>query len=267
MKAQAVQEDEGRKSDKIADYIEKKAKVLTRELVREFGVSVPTIHRIFDRMSADGKIKRVHGGAISLINREESLFDKKLKSQRESKRAICAYAAKHFVQEDDVIGIDSGTTAYHLVEYMKVHNITIISNGLKIASHAAQMLPHANIVSSGGTVRPQLSACVGTDAIEFFKSRKLNTLMLTCSGVEVERNSIYEVDSLIAEVKRAMIAAAKRVVLLVTSDKMNTPAFTYLTKLSSVNDIVSDSGFDKSLLNALPGGSSAPKIHIAPPIA
>lgn len=248
-------------SNELIQYIESKDRVSTKELIDVFHVSAPTIYRIFEKMREEGKLKRVHGGAVVVAGKEESLFDKKLRYQLEQKKAICAYVAKHFIKEDDVVGIDSGTTAYHLIDYIEVGHVTIITNGLRIASHAAQMLPHANIVCSGGIVRSQLSVCVGTNAREFFKNKRINILFLTCSGVEPARNTIYEVDALIAEVKRMMMSVALRVVLLVTSDKMNTPSFSYLNKIENVDDIVCDDEVNEEVLQLYK--SFSPTLHIA----
>ncbi len=228
------------KSEEIELYIENKGKVSTREIMEKFQVSVPTIHRVFEKMSADGKVKRVHGGAVATKDKHESLFEKKLQHQTEEKKAICSYAAKHFVQENNVIGIDSGTTAFHLVDYINIDDITIITNGLYTASHAAKMLPRANTICSGGTVRSQLASCVGSSAIDEFRNKYLNVLFLTCSGMDPHKNTIYEVDSLVAEVKRMMIMVANRVVLLVTSEKLNTSSFVHLTDLTNIHDIICD---------------------------
>lgn len=252
-----------RKSDSIVEYIGKKEKVFTRELVREFGVSVPTVHRAFDKMERKNEIKRIHGGAISLINKQESLFDKKLKIKRAQKKSICAYVAENFITEGDIIGIDTGTTAYDIVDYIKVGNLSIISNGLNTASHAAQKLPHANIMCTGGMIRSQLSACVGIDCINFLRDKKITTLILTCSGIELKSNAMYEEDSLLADVKRTMISIARRTILLVTSNKINMPSVAYFAKLSSMDDIVCDSEVDPAMLTAL---GSKPKVHIAPPL-
>ncbi len=252
-----------KKSESIAEYIRKKEKVFTRELVREFGVSVPTVHRTFDKMERKYEIKRIHGGAICLINTQESLFEKKLKIKRAQKKSICSYVAEKFIKEGDIIGIDTGTTAYDIVDYIKVGNLSIISSGLNTASHAAQMLPHANIMCAGGIIRSPLSACVGTDCINFLRDKKITTLILTCSGIEVENNAIYEEDSLVAEVKRIMVSIATRVILLITSNKINVPSFTYFAKLSSIDDIVCDAEANPAMFEAL---APKPKIHIAPPL-
>lgn len=249
------------KSNELELYIESRDKVSTRELMEVFQVSAPTIHRTFEKMSTEGKIKRVHGGAVVIEEKEESFFDRKLRNHLKKKKAICAYAAKNFIKEDDVIGIDSGTTAFHLVDYVTVDNIAIITNGLRIASHAAQTLPYANVVCTGGTVRSNLSVCVGEDANNFFQNKQMNVLFLTCSGVEPDKNKIYEVDALIAEVKRTMISVSLRIVLLITSDKMSTPSFSYLTDLSVVHDIVCDEDAAEHVKQKY--HSLIPKLHIA----
>ncbi len=252
-----------RKSDSIVEYIGKKEKVFTRELVREFGVSVPTVHRAFDKMERKNEIKRIHGGAISLINKRESLFEKRLKIKRAQKKSICAYVAEKFINEGDIIGLDGGTTGYDIVDHIRVSNLSIISNGLNLANHAAQVMPHANIMCAGGMLRPQLSACAGTDCMTFLRDKKITTFILTCSGIDVQNDAIYEEDSLLGEIKRAMISIASRVVLLITSNKINVPSFTYLTNISSVDDIVCDAEVESELLQAL---GPKPKLHIAPPL-
>ncbi len=55
----------------------------------------------------------------------------------------------------------------------------------------------------------------------------------------------------VAAMKRAMIAAARRVVVLADSSKFTTPSFCTICNLSQIHEIITDEGIDPSHLASL----------------
>ncbi|MBQ5552710.1 MAG: DeoR/GlpR transcriptional regulator, partial [Erysipelotrichaceae bacterium] len=113
-------------------YIEDKRSVRNEELLEKFNVSIQTLRRDLKTFEDQGFIDKVYGGVIYNNHKESvssvSPFEQRDQSNREEKEYIGKLAAA-LVEDNDVIFIDSGTTAYRMLHYMKdVKNVTVISH-------------------------------------------------------------------------------------------------------------------------------------------
>ena len=63
------------KEERISVYLFEKSRVArVEDLRRELKVSVATIRRDLEVLEEEGKVRRVHGGAVSMENRLEEAF-------------------------------------------------------------------------------------------------------------------------------------------------------------------------------------------------
>ena len=96
----------------ILELVEESGAVKVSDLVERLGVSDMTIRRDIERLSTDGLLERVHGGALALgdtRSSEEPGFTAKSLLQRAQKQAIARAAAQR-VEVGSAIGISAGTT-------------------------------------------------------------------------------------------------------------------------------------------------------------
>ncbi|MBQ1323131.1 MAG: DeoR/GlpR transcriptional regulator, partial [Erysipelotrichaceae bacterium] len=111
-------------------YIEDKRSVRNEELLEKFNVSIQTLRRDLKTFEDQGFIDKVYGGVIYNNHKESvssvSPFEQRDQTNQEEKEYIGKLAAA-LVEDNDVIFIDSGTTAYRMLHYMKdVKNVTVI---------------------------------------------------------------------------------------------------------------------------------------------
>jgi len=93
--------------------------VRVEELAHQLKVSPATIRRDLDELESLGEIRRVHGGAISTGSRlEEPLFDDKTSVAAREKRRI-AEAALKYVQPNDTVFLDGGSTVLELARLLR----------------------------------------------------------------------------------------------------------------------------------------------------
>ena len=73
--------------DRIHDLVRVSGVARVEDLRRNLKVSVATIRRDLEILEEEGKIKRVHGGAVSMESRlEESVFDDKTNQASKQKK-------------------------------------------------------------------------------------------------------------------------------------------------------------------------------------
>ena len=138
----------------IMTILDREGSVQVAELSDLLGASKVTIRADLDALNRAGKLRRTHGGAVSLSRRVTvSLQDRRVNVNAAAKRSIGLLAAA-LVPDGASIFVDSGTTALELVRSLETRNdITIITTDLTIADYVDRSLPRADVILLGGMLR------------------------------------------------------------------------------------------------------------------
>lgn len=233
----------------ILDHIRQRGAASIQELASSIGASVSTIRRDLERLEARRALTRARGGAV-LPTEPHATFEPAayLAAQlaRIEKRMIGGAAADMITPGESVI-FDSGSTVLCAAQAVvaRAIAITAVTNDLGIAQMLAQS-EAIRVIIPGGTVRHGSLSLTGDPGREFLAGLNADTLLLgthTISGRVIADTSIE-----IAAVKRAMIRAARRVVLLADSSKFQMPAFRTICDLKEIDALVTDEGIDKVAL-------------------
>jgi DeoR family myo-inositol catabolism operon transcriptional repressor len=121
--------------DLIKEYILENEHVSLKELEDTFNVSMNTIRRDIAQLLEDPRFEKVYGG-ISVKKNQLISFENRNTENQEVKQAIAETAAQ-FIQNGDLIYIDSGTTTKYILDYLdKDIQITIITNSLDVILRA-----------------------------------------------------------------------------------------------------------------------------------
>lgn len=224
--------------------------VRVSELSEVCGVSENTIRRDLMELEDGGFCYRTKGGA-GLLKRGQGgvAFTQRLERNRDSKRAIARRAAGE-VHSGETIILDSGTTALELALELKSRShITVITPSLE-AANILSGLPDITLILPGGIVHEHSRSLTGSPAEDFFAHIHANTLFLAVKAVSLESGLM---DHTIPEtaVKRKMLKAAERVIVLADNTKLGKTALSTLTDLDSVDILITDEGADKKILEGL----------------
>ena len=123
----------------IVSELKQKGSVRVADLVEKFNISESTIRRDLVQLEALNYLKRVHGGAVPVQNKfVEKSFNDKSHQFVAQKDLIAQYAAS-LVDEGDSIYLDSGTTTYEMIKYLKGKEIVVVTNGL---SHVESLIEY-----------------------------------------------------------------------------------------------------------------------------
>lgn len=237
----------------IADLVEREGAVRISELVERLGVSDMTIRRDIDRLSSDGVVERVHGGAVAregTRRSEEPGFAAKSLLQQAQKRAI-ARAAADLVEPGSAIGISAGTTTIELARRLvTVPGLTVVTNSLP----AAQLLheaagPGQTVILTGGVPTPS-DALVGPIAVAALESLHVDVLFLGSHGVDAKAG-LTTPNLVEADTNRALIRAGLRVCVLADATKWGVVGLGTFGRLDDVDVFITDSGLTPGARRAL----------------
>jgi DeoR family myo-inositol catabolism operon transcriptional repressor len=117
--------------NEIEKYVKERESATIDELVNEFNISINTVRRDINELEQRGTIEKVYGGVQA---KKENLinFTQRSTSQAAEKRIIAEKAAA-FIEEKDVVFIDSGTTTIGILDFLDPNiRCTVITNSLDI---------------------------------------------------------------------------------------------------------------------------------------
>ena len=211
------------------------------ELGERFGVSEVTVRADLDALAALGEVRRVHGGAMLISNpRAERSFEDSATSHAEEKAAI-ARAAAALVSNGDVVALDVGTTTTALATALGAREdltaATVVTNGLNIALELERAAPRITVVVTGGTLRPLQHSLVNPLATMVLSTINPDIAFVGCNGVDPVRG-VTNVNLPEAEVKRQMLSAARRRVIIADGSKLGQVAAVHLCPVADVDLVV-----------------------------
>ncbi len=224
---------------RIAECLKAEGRVLVSQLSSQFAVSEETIRRDLERLEQDGVASRTYGGAI-LRSEERTAppFAIRKNTNPEGKLAIARRLAA-MLQDGDTVMVDESSTAAYAVRAMHpLKNITLITNSLEILREMNEQKSW-HILSTGGTLKPELLALAGPHALRAIASFHVDWTILSCRGINT-RLGMADSDEDIVQVKQAMMAAADRTILLADHRKFDRNGFVALGALSLVDRLITD---------------------------
>ena len=237
---------------KIAELLHHQGAVRVGELSEKFAVSEVTIRSDLDSLEKDGLLVRDHGGAIprepgyvtSLLR-----VDERAALHHEEKQRIGRAAAQR-VNAGDTIILDAGTTVIEAARLIgDITPLTVITNALNVALELSARSA-ARVILLGGEVDREASSTVGPQAAQQVGDFVAHKLFLGAQALDLE-HGITDSTSEIAQIKRAMIRAAREVILLTDSSKWQLSGFIKVAQVHEIDTIITDTALPDEARGAL----------------
>ncbi len=221
-------------------------------LIELLGVSDMTVRRDLEALASRGLVARVHGGAteVSPNSTYEPGFTVKSGLQSAEKAAI-ARAAAALVEPGSAVALSAGTTTFALArELCAVPELTVVTNSVPVA----QLLHETGradltIVLTGG-VRTPSDALVGPVSVAALRTLHTDWLFLGVHGLDAQAG-LTTPNLAEAETNRALVACARRLVVLADSTKWNVVGLSTIATLDEVDVLITDDGLDGAVCRLL----------------
>jgi DeoR/GlpR family transcriptional regulator of sugar metabolism len=236
---------------RIQDHLHRVEFASLEELAQTVEASVSTVRRDVAALSANGSLRRTHGGArlVNPPSGDEFAFSARDTRQLAEKEAI-GRACAELIGPSQTVIIDAGTTTYHVAKYLEPKSPQIITNSLPVANLFASN-NRVELVLSGGVIYPRLGVLVGPLAVEAFSKIHADVAVMSAGGITLD--GISNSHGLLIEIQLAMIRAAQRVIFCFDSTKLGRRSLSSLCGLESLQTIVTDAGAPEELVGHLRG--------------
>lgn len=240
--------------DRMLAVIRERQFARVGELSSEFGISEVTVRNDLEVLASRGKVHRFRGGATPrAAASQERAFEETLSSFSAEKLAIGAAAAE-LVQNGEALILDVGTTAVAvaraLVARTDLEDIVVFTNGLKTALELEPAIGRFSVVVLGGTLRRLQHSLVDPLAGQLLAHVTANTVFLGCSGVDPVVG-ITNVNLPEADVKRRMLAAARRHIVLADGSKIGRVELAHLAGIDEIDMVITDASAGPDVVSAL----------------
>ena len=236
----------------MLEHIRRRGAASIQELAEAIGISTSTVRRDLEHLEERGYLERSHGGAL-IQKQLQSTFEPEAaitaEFDRPEKEAIGRAVANTLRSGESVIFDSSSTVlaaARRCVERKLA--LTAVTNDLGIGQTLAAS-DAIRVVILGGTICAGSLTAVGEPGQDFLGSLSADVALIgthALSGASLTETSLEA-----AAMKRAMIAAARRVVLLADASKFRPAAFCRICDVDAIHELFTDTRADPADLGRL----------------
>lgn len=222
----------------ILALLDRHNRVEVEDLSARFGVSLQTIRTDLRDLSAQGKLSRVHGGAVRVSAGASRAYADRRLLNADSKQAMAALAAD-LIPENCSVSLNIGTSTEQAARALAGHRgLTVLSNNINIIN--LMMGGQAQeLIVAGGTVRQSDGAIVGEDASAFFARYKVDYAVIGASAMD-EDGAVMDHDAREVAVARTILANARRKILICDGSKFTRSAPVRICNAADLDVVITD---------------------------
>ena len=231
------------RQQRIIDQARRAGRVEVAALADVLGVATETVRRDLTALERRGSLRRVHGGAIPVERLEvEPTLATRSGRLTEVKRRIAARALDELPSGGSII-LDAGSTTQAVAELLPPDlDLTVLTNSLAAAT-VLSLHPGIRLYLLGGRVRGTTGAAVGDWATSALEGVVVDVALVGTNGLSVARG-LTTPDQSEALVKRAMVGAARKCVVLTDSSKTGDDHLHRFAQLADVDVVITDTDID-----------------------
>ena len=218
------------------------------DIARLSGASDATVRRDLAGLAAEGLAERVHGGAVARAGSEAAVgapdraaevpLEERAGIAAEKKRRIARRAAA-LCADGDTIMVDGGSTTLQLAPFLRGLRLRVITNSLPLAEELSREAA-CTVILGGGVVQPVSRLILDPFRDDPFSDYSASTVFMGVFGID--EAGATNTDELLIRTERAMIARARRLVVLADSRKFGLRGSLHLCGFDRISTVVTDDG-------------------------
>ncbi|MFJ4923824.1 DeoR/GlpR family DNA-binding transcription regulator [Streptomyces sp. NPDC088725] len=222
----------------ISGHVLTEGSVSASELAERFGVSVMTIYRDIGELEREGVLRKSRGGVTAQPSGVfESNVAYRKKAMRAEKEAIAARAAT-LIEPGMSVMLDDSTTALELARLLpRIEQLTVVTNFREVLNLLAEERG-LRLMALGGDYDRLHDSFLGVPCVEAIEALRVDLCFVSTSSVHGD--FAFHQEQRIVAVKRAMLKAAERNVLMIDHSKLGRTALHRLAPLTAFDTVLID---------------------------
>lgn len=219
----------------IIQRLVQEGQVVAKALSDEWGISEDTVRRDLRELAAEGKLQRVHGGALPA---SAAVGDLRVRQElAPDEKRLLGRAGAALVRPAQVVILDGGTTALQVVQHLPLDlRATVVTHSPVVAAALAGHA-HIEVLSLGGRLYRHSMVNVGASVMEAAERLRADLFLMGVTGVHAEAG-LTTGDFEEATVKRALHRRAAETVVLASTDKLGAASTFTVATLNELATLV-----------------------------
>jgi DeoR family transcriptional regulator, aga operon transcriptional repressor len=234
----------------IVSRLSRQGRLSVAEIVEQFRVSEATARRDLETLADQGKIQRVHGGALPIIQAPPELPILQREQEQFFEKQRIGQAAAALVRNGETIFLGSGTTVLEVARNLRSHqNLTVITNSLPVMNTLSG-LPGITLIALGGMLRPSELSFIGHITEQALAEVRADKVIIGVHAISIENGltNDYLPETM---TDRAILKAGREVIVAADHSKVNAVATAFLAPLTSIHTLVTDAATPNDFRSAL----------------
>jgi DeoR/GlpR family transcriptional regulator of sugar metabolism len=234
----------------ILSLLSKQGRLGVSEIVEQFSISEATARRDLESLASEGKVQRVHGGAIAVEQAPPELPILERENEQTDEKIRIGRGAAELVSDNESVFLGSGTTVLELAKNLRDRkNLTVITNSLPVLNALAG-LKEITVISLGGMLRDSEMSFIGHITELALAEIRVDKVVMGTRGISLEHGltNDYLQETL---TDRAILKVGREVIIAADHTKVNRVATVLLAPLNAIQTFVTDSPADKKFVTAL----------------
>jgi DeoR/GlpR family transcriptional regulator of sugar metabolism len=229
----------------ILKVLAEQGQVIAKSVSEALGLSEDTIRRDLRELAAEGRLQRVHGGALPSSPAVADFAGRRLLAT-DAKVAIGRAAAK-MVKPGQVVILDGGTTTQQLAQHLpRDLKATVVTHSPTIAVALVEH-PSVEVVMIGGRLFKHSVVAVGAAAVEAISRIRADVYFMGVTGIHPQAGlSTGDLEE--SHIKRALSASAAETYVLISAEKLNAASPYVIAALNEVDGIIVEPGITEESL-------------------
>jgi DeoR/GlpR family transcriptional regulator of sugar metabolism len=233
----------------LLQLIAQRQRITVADIVEQFTVSEATARRDLENLANQGKVQRVHGGAIALQSTPPELPLLERGNEQENEKRSIGQTAAALVRAGETVFLGSGTTVLEVAHALReIKNLTVITNSLPVLN--ALVGCECTVVCLGGMLRPSELSFIGHITEQALAEVRADKVFIGTRAISLEHGltNEYLPETL---TDRAIMRAGREVIVVADHTKLGRAATVLLAPLDSVQTIVTDKAAQADFLDSI----------------
>lgn len=238
------------RQNNIISLLAHQGRLSVAEIVEQFRVSEATARRDLETLAGQGKIQRVHGGALPIKQAPPELPILQREQEQFYEKQHIGQAAAALVRDGETVFLGSGTTVLEVARGLRARqSLTVITNSLPVMNTLAN-LPGITLVSLGGMLRPSELSFIGHITEQALAEVRADKVIIGVHAISLENGltNDYLPETM---TDRAILRAGREVVVVADHTKIDTVSTAFLAPLTSIHTFVTDRATSQDFLGSL----------------
>lgn len=238
------------RQQQILQMIEQQGRIAIADICAVFNISEPTARRDLETLSEQGKVERVHGGAIPITSAppEQPMLQREIEEVL-SKRRI-GLAAAETIHDGETVFLGSGTTVLEVARALRgKKHLKIITNSLPVVNHFVGD-QDVEVICLGGMLRVSELSFIGHVTEQALAEFRADKVVIGTRSISLEHGLTHEyLPETLTD--RAILRVGREVMVVADHSKFGRISTCLLAPIESIHTIVTDQATDPGFIHGV----------------